>query len=78
MHRMRELAELGPAPAWRQEALHVGAVGLVEWVEDHPEGEAPLVTGHLGKTVFTQRVPLLLGERHCSERDNVLLLVVEV
>jgi hypothetical protein len=62
----------------RQEALHTGAVGLVERIEDHPEGDAPLVAGHLGEPVLTHGVPLLLRECHRSERDDVLLLVVEV
>jgi hypothetical protein len=61
-----------------QEALHVGAVGLVERVKDHPEGDASLVTRHLGEPMLTQGVPLLLRERHSSERDDVLLLIVEV
>jgi hypothetical protein len=37
-----------------------------------------LLPGHLGEPVLSHRVPLLLGECHRSERDDVLRFVVEV
>src|SRR5215212_7494552 len=62
----------------RQELLHVGTIGIVERLEDHREGEAPLVEGNLGQPVLSHRIPLLLSECHRSQRNDVLLFVVEV
>jgi hypothetical protein len=47
-------------------------------LEDHPEGDAPLVPGDLADPVLADGVSLLLGERQCGERDDLLLRVVEL
>src|SRR5262245_41101763 len=54
----------------RESALHVGAVILVERGEDHPEGDGSLLGGDLGDRVFTDGVPLVLGQGHRGERDD--------
>jgi predicted ATPase/DNA-binding CsgD family transcriptional regulator len=66
-------------PQRRRHALHhEGAVRLVERLEHHPRRYRPLVPGDRAHPALAHGVPLLLRERHRGERDDLLLLVVEV
>jgi hypothetical protein len=59
-------------------AHHEGAVGLAERFEHHPEGDPPFVAGDPRRPLLAHLVPLLLSERHRGQRDDLLLLIVEV
>ena len=50
----------------------------IELGEHHPGRDTPLVTRDTTHPAPAHRIPLLLGERYRGERDDLLLLVVEV